>query len=574
MKSFYIGLALVLSTGLDAQHKTPFESGNGNQTPEYTEIIKWWTLLDKTSSIVQMNAFGMTDAGQPLHLIIVSKDGAFNFKSIHKKNKIVILINNGIHPGEPDGIDASMLLVRDLAEHKISLPDNIVLGIIPVYNIGGCLDRSTEYRVDQNGPEAFGFRGNSQNLDLNRDFIKCDSKEAKAFAGIFHLTDPDIFIDNHVSDGADYQHVMTLVSTQHNKLGGIMGAYLNNNLEPGLYSSMKNKGFDLIPYVNAFEVKPEQGWPQFMDWPRYSSGYAALWSCFSFITETHMLKPYNQRVKATYELMKSFIEFASGHAPAIKYARIQTRKTELNQKEFPLSWISDRSQFSKWLYKGYESTFKSSEVSGLPRLYYDRNKPFEKIIPFYNHYNPTMVTEKPEAYIIPQGWWKVIDLLKQNQVRMHRFQQDTLLQVEVYKIVEYTSSTRQYEMHHPNSQVKTSTSIQMISFHKGDYYIPMNQTANRFLMEVLEPAAPDSYFTWNFFDSILGQKEGFSDYAFEDIAAGYLKKHPDIQSALDKRRIEDTAFTHRADLQLEFVYNHSPWVEPAFMRYPVYRVKK
>ncbi|MEP7324071.1 MAG: M14 family metallopeptidase [Saprospiraceae bacterium] len=574
MKSFFIGLALIIAPGLMAQHKTPFESGTGNQTPEYSEIVKWWTLLDKSSSMVQMNTAGMTDAGYPLHLIIVSKDGAFNFNSIHKKNKIVILINNGIHPGEPDGIDASMLLIRDISEHKISLPDNVVLGIIPVYNIGGCLDRSTEYRVDQNGPEAFGFRGNSQNLDLNRDFIKCDSKEAKAFAGIFHLTDPDIFIDNHVSDGADYQHVMTLISTQHNKLGGIMGEYLNTNLEPGLYSSMKNKGFDLIPYVNAFDGKPEQGWPQFMDWPRYSSGYAATWSCFSFITETHMLKPYPQRVKATYELMRTFIEFASNHATEIKQARIQTRKAELNQKEFPLSWISDRSQSSTRLYKGYESTFKSSEVSGLPRLYYDRNKPFDKIIPFYDYYKPNLVAEKPAAYIIPQGWWKVIDLLKLNRVQMHQFLHDTLIQVEITKIMEYKSSARQYEMHHPNSQVKTNTSMQMISFHKGDFYIPMNQTANRFLMEVLEPTGPDSYFTWNFFDSVLGQKEGFSDYAFEDIAADYLKTHPDIQSALDKKRMEDTAFSHRADLQLEFVYNHSPWVEPAYMRYPVYRVKK
>lgn len=117
-------------------------------------------------------------------------------------NKRIILINNGIHPGEPDGIDASMLLARDIVTNKVKLPDNVVLAFIPVYNIGGCLNRSAFYRVDQNGPEEFGFRGNSQNLDLNRDFIKSDSKEARSFAEIFHLTDPDIFLDNHVSNGS------------------------------------------------------------------------------------------------------------------------------------------------------------------------------------------------------------------------------------------------------------------------------------------------------------------------------------------------------------------------------------
>ena len=42
---------------------------------------------------------GMTDAGFPLNLIVVSNNGDYNFESIHKKNKRIILVNNGIHPG-------------------------------------------------------------------------------------------------------------------------------------------------------------------------------------------------------------------------------------------------------------------------------------------------------------------------------------------------------------------------------------------------------------------------------------------------------------------------------------------
>ncbi len=254
---------------------------------------------------------GMTDAGFPLHLVVVSNNGDYNFESIHKKNKRIILVNNGIHPGEPDGIDASMLLARDIVTGKYKLPANVVLAIIPVYNIGGCLNSSADYGIDQNGPAENGFRGNSQNLDLNRDFIKCDSKDARAFAEIFHLTDPDVFVDNHVSDGADYQHVMTLLTSQHNKLGGVMGEYLDKEFEPALYALMKEKGYDLVPYVNSFGDTPEDGWPEFWDSPRYSSGYAALWNSFAFIPETHMLKPYEQRVKSTYALMQCFIEFTA-----------------------------------------------------------------------------------------------------------------------------------------------------------------------------------------------------------------------------------------------------------------------
>jgi len=574
MRKLLTCFTLLLINFLNAQNiTTVFEKSNGTKTPTYFEAIDWWQKLDAQSGKVKMLTMGMSDAGYPLHLVVVANNGDYNFDNIRKNNKRVILVNNGIHPGEPDGIDASMLLARDIIINKVKLPDNVVLAIIPVYNIGGCLNRSADYRVDQNGPEEFGFRGNSQNLDLNRDFIKCDSKEAKAFAEIFHLTDPDVFLDNHVSDGADYQHVMTLICTQHSKLGGVLGEYLNKTFEPSLYASMKEKGYDLIPYVNAFGDTPDSGWPEFFESPRYSSGYAALWHTFSFISETHMLKPYDQRVKSTYELMKSFIDFTAKNSETIKQLRDQTKQTVKTQAEFPIAWTLDRSQSSKRIYKGYTAAYKPSDVSGQRRLYYDRSKPYEKEVPFYNFYKPSINIQKPKAYIIPQGWWTVIDLLKANKVQMTQLKKDTTIEVEVYRIDDYKTAARQNEMHHINSDVKTSTSIQKLKFKKGDYYVPMNQVANRFLIETLEPAATDSYFAWNFFDAILGQKEGYSGYAFEDIAADYLKNNPDVKAKLNQRVASDTAFAKNGRAQLNFVYENSPWVEPDYLRYPVYRVK-
>jgi hypothetical protein len=240
--------------------------------------------------------------------------------------------------------------------------------------------------------------------------------------------------------------------------------------------------------------------------------------------------------------------------------------------EFPVSWSLDRSQFKEVLYKGYEAGRKPSEISGLPRLYYDRSKPFEKTVKIFNYFSPKALIKKPNAYIIPQGWWKVIDLLKLNKVKMSQLKKDTIIEVEVYKIDDYKSSPRQYEMHHLNSDVKISSTVQKINFRKGDWYIPMNQVANRFLIETLEPHAEDSYFAWNYFDAILGQKESFSTYAFEDIAAEYLKKNTDVKIKLDQRRSTDTAFAKDGRAQLNLVYQTSPWFEPAYLRYPVYRV--
>ncbi len=576
MKKFFVaGIFMAFSIATPAQNiTTRFEQSKGTQTPTYFEIIDWWKKLDEKSGKVKMLTMGMSDAGYPLHLIVVSNNGDYNFDNIRKNNKRIILINNGIHPGEPDGVDASMLLVRDIVTNKYKIADNVVLAFIPIYNIGGCLDRSANYRVDQEGPEEFGFRGNSQNLDLNRDFIKCDSKEARAFTEIFHLLDPDVFVDNHVSNGADYQHVMTLLTTQHNKLGGVMGDYLDKEFEPALYTSMKQKGYDLVPYVNSFGDTPENGWPEYWDSPRYASGYAALWHTFSFVPETHMLKPYDQRVKATYALMQSFIEFTAKNSTQIKSLRDQTKKVVQSTTTFPISWILDRSQFKQVQYKGFEAGRKPSEVSGLPRLFYDRNKPFEKTVKIFNYFTVKNSVTKPKAYIIPQGWWKVIDLLKLNKVQMTQLKKDTAIEVEVYKIDDYKTLPRQYEMHHLNSEVKTNTTIQTMSFKKGDWYIPMNQLANRFLIETLEPQAEDSYFAWNYFDAILGQKEGYSGYVFEDKAAEYLKNNPDIKIKLNQQKAKDTAFANNGRAQLNFVYQNSQWYEPAHMRYPVYRVRQ
>ncbi|HUM98340.1 MAG TPA: M14 family metallopeptidase [Chitinophagaceae bacterium] len=564
---------LFISVKLLAQQiTTKFEQSGSKESPTYFEVIDWWKKLDEKSGKIKMLTMGMTDAGYPLHLIVISNNGDYNFENIRKNNKRIVLINNGIHPGEPDGIDASMLLARDIVINKYKISDNVVLAIIPVYNIGGCLNRSSNYRVDQDGPVEKGFRGNSQNLDLNRDFIKCDSKDARSFTEIFHLLDPDVFIDNHVSNGADYQHIITLLTSQHNKLGGAMGEYLEKTFEPGLYSSMKTKGYDLVPYVNSFGDTPENGWPEYWDSPRYGSGYGSLWHTFSFVPETHMLKPYELRVKATYALMQTFIEFTSNNSNQIKILRQQAKQISKAATTFPLSWSLDKSKYKEVIYKGFEAGRKPSEISGLPRLYYDRNKPFEKIVKIFNYYSVKSEIAKPKAYIIPQGWWKVIDLLKLNKVKMTQLKKDSVVEVDVYKIVDYKTMPRQYEMHHLNYDVKTTSSTIKMNFKKGDWYIPLNQEANRFLIETLEPTAEDSYFAWNYFDAILGQKEGYSGYVFEDVAADYLKNNPELKVKLNQRKETDTVFAKSGRSQLNFVFENSPWFEPDYLRYPVYRV--
>ena len=408
MKKIFFGIyvSLLCVYASSQSFTTPFEVSGGTSSATYSQVIAFYKQLARTSPKVRLQQWDTTDSNYPLHLVLFSNTLDFNPAGWREKNKVVLLVNNGIHPGEPDGIDASMLLLRDIVKGNVKVPDNIVLAIIPVYNIGGALNRNSFSRVNQQGPVQYGFRGNAQNLDLNRDFTKNDSKNARAFARIFHYLQPHVFMDNHVSDGADYQHTMTLLSTQHNKLGYAVGKLLHDIIEPALYESMQAKKFPLCPYVSFEDGSPEKGWLAFNDAPRYSSGYTSLFQTIGFTPETHMLKPFKERVQSTYALMLSMLEVSSKNAREIIAARAQSIAEVSQQRSFALGWKVDTSQYEMIRFLGYEAAYKTSEVTGATRLYYDRLKPFEKEVKFYNMFIPQKMVQAPKAYVVPQGWWR------------------------------------------------------------------------------------------------------------------------------------------------------------------------
>ncbi len=571
-------LLLFISMSVLGQHKsdpiTPFEKSNGLKTATYQQVINYYQKLAKIFPEIAFKTMGQTDSGKPLNLVIFNTDKEFNFDKIHKSNKDILLINNGIHPGEPDGIDASMMLLRDIAQSKKlkNLYRNIIIAVIPLYNIGGALNRNSTTRVNQNGPVSYGFRGNARNFDLNRDFIKNDTKNAQSFAQIFHLVKPDVFIDNHVSNGADYQYTLTHLFTQHNKLGGDLGKYLHNIMMPEMLTDLHKKGIDATPYVNVFNQVPEVGFSQFMDLPRYSTGYTTLFNTLGMMVETHMLKPYKPRVEVTYQLMLSALNFIQKNGIEIKKMRKQALDKILTQKNYPLSWQIDSSKTSILQFKGYEGAYIKSEVTGLKRLKYYRDKPFTKPVTYYDYFKPKNSITIPKAYIIPQGFWPIIKRLRLNKVKIIKLKKDTLIKIEVYHIADYKTRKRPFEGHYLHYNTKTTKSTETITAKKGDYLIPLKPYTARYVIETLEPTAPDSFFNWNFFDTILQQKEGFSPYVFEDLAKEILVKNPQLKQAFEAKKKNDTKFAKNWYAQLRYIFMHSKYKEKAFLRYPVYRV--
>jgi hypothetical protein len=569
-KIFWLFLFCFIFSCADAQ-LTPFElSKDKNYTATYNQIIAYYQELARQYPQMKLFNIGTTDVGKPLTLIVLSRDRVFSPSLIKKQNKRVLLINNGIHPGEPEGIDASMMLTRDLLK-KNALPKNVVICLIAVYNIDGCLNRGLS-RINQNGPRAYGFRGNYRNLDLNRDFIKCDSRNALAFEQILNTWRPEVFLDNHTSDGADYQYVITLIETQKDKQNPILADYTSKTLSPELYKRMKASGYEMTPYVESEDASPDSGIVSFLETPRFATGYTAQHNIISYITETHMLKSFDKRVYATYDFMQALIDIYERDAKLIGDLKHRADEQVAQQQTFALNWELDREHYDTLVFKGYAAAHKTSEVSGLPRLYYDRSKPYTKTIRYFDNYKTSVTVDKPLAYVIPQAWGKVIDLFKLNNVVMRRLTHDTTLNLQMYYIGDYKTPQRPYEGHYLHSNVKLNPVEMPVKFYEGDYVVYTDQPLNRYIVETLEPQGVDSFFAWNFFDSVLGEKEYFSDYVFEDVAASLLKNDPDLKKKLDDAKAADPKLAGSAAAQLNFVYRNSPYFEKTYLRYPIGRL--
>jgi hypothetical protein len=553
---------------------TLFEKTEGKETPEYKDIISYYEQLAEAYSQISLFSFGQTDAGEPLHLVVYSAEGIYNIDEITNSPKNRILINNGIHPGESDGIDASMLLLRDLVEND-SLNQkykNSLIAVIPVYNVGGALNRNSHTRANQNGPVSYGFRGNARNFDLNRDFIKQDTKNAAAFAEIFHVVNPDVFIDNHVSNGADYQYALTHLFTQHNKLGGNLGMFLENEMRPEIEKSLQEKEILITPYVNVWGDTPEAGFSQFFDSPRYSTGYTTLFHTLGLMVETHMLKPYKIRVTQTYELLLSTLDFTEEKSGKIKNLRANAAAEILQRKTYPITYKVDQENPTVLNFKGYKATTINSKVTNGKRLFYDTAKPFTKEINYYNNFLREKEISIPKAYVLRQGWHQIIDRLKNNNIQFSTFNKDTTITVQVNHILDYKTRNAAYEGHYLHYNTTVSKSTKKITFRTGDLYIPTNQNGVRYLLETLEASATDSFFNWNFFDTILQQKESYSAYVFEDIAVDVLAKNQALKKQFEDKLKKEEAFANNPRAQLDFIYKNSKHYEKAHLRLPVFKI--
>jgi hypothetical protein len=553
---------------------------SANTTPSYEELIAHLQKLDKQHREIRLYNMGASDYGLPIYLCVINgeKDSLKTF--IKARNNTTILINNAIHAGEPDGVNASLLWLEQWiragkpTKSRDGKDDFPVIAFIPAYNVGGMMNRSSKSRANQNGPEAYGFRGSAKNLDLNRDFIKMDAVNSFTFARIFHALDPDIFIDNHVSNGADYPYTLTYISSMKERMAPSMQALTYESCIPILKDYCQIGNFELFPYVELKGETPESGIVAFNDLPRYAMGYASLFHSLSFTVETHMLKAFPQRVQATLSFMNSMIAYAIAHSQEIETARAAAKHWAKNQLVLAYNYQLDEKQVDQIRFKGYEAIYPEHPITGLKQLGYDQTQPYEKYIPYYNHYQAKDSTTIPKYYIVSGQEIEIIERLKINQVEFTRVNASTATQMKVSSFIvkDFKAPSKPYEGHFKLQNLQVDKQLITLELKPGDILISCNQDKANFIHAVLQPLTEDSYLTWNFFDSYLQQKEYFSPYVFKEQIAEILNAQPKLKEAYEARKRLDVKFANDEWDQLYFIYQNSPYFEPSFMRLPVYEV--
>jgi hypothetical protein len=565
-------LAICFSAPLMAQVELNYQN---NETVTWQEAIDMYQWLDEQYEDARLLEIGQTDAGRPLHLFVIDRGRYFSPEQIRESGKNILFINNGIHPGEPCGVDASLKLACDLLSGEDSCArylDNTVVVIVPILNVGGALMRGSFHRANQNGPKEHGFRGNARNLDLNRDFIKLDSKNTRFLVPQLRSWEPDIFVDTHTSNGADYPYTLTLINSHSQRHETSQARFLDSTLVPFLFKGMEASPYLMSPYVWSIKRSPDKGILAFMDYPRYTSGYVSMFNTLAFTVETHMFKAFEDRVLSTWHLLRETLRFSGIYGKELAEVKQEAWQEKMQREQFVLQWELDTSRHSMINFKGYAVKQKRSKVSGMEQYYYDRKDPWEKEIPYYKYFKPTASASVPDYYILPSAWEEVVERLQLNGVEMEQFMSDSLIEADIYYIEEYETVSQPYNGHYRHYDVKTRTVSEKVQVLRGDWIIPTRQQAIEYLVQTLEPEGYDSFFSWNFFDEILFRNEYFSPYIFDETAEELLKEDPRLKKEFNQKKKEDPKFALNSYAQLRFIYERSPWSESSYMRYPVYRL--
>jgi hypothetical protein len=563
------------------QWLTHAEKTDYRETPRYAATIEYSKRLDQASPLIKFQSFGKSGEGRELPLLIATEGGTFTPEAVRRAGKAVILIQACIHAGEPDGKDAGLALFRDIAITKTlpGLLKNLVVLFIPIYNTDGHERVSPYNRINQNGPAEMGWRTTSTYQNLNRDYMKADTPETRAWLALWNRWQPDLFIDCHVTDGADYQYNITYQHEHHAGVAESVLAWENKVIDERVAPATEAAGNIVSWYLEFIDNRDlTKGIRDFNGSPRFSTGYTPITNRPGILIETHMLKPYRPRVIGTYDFLRFTLQEVSRDPGSLLAAVREADEKTLTEgrtydpaRRYPLDFeLTEKA--TPYKLQALEYHTELSDVSGAPYVTFG-TKPVEMTVPMYRDFRVKTAVAPPLNYIVPVQWKGVIEVLRSHGLTLETTREPLTIDIESYRFVEVKWASRPFE-----GRLMPSFKVEIVherrTFPTGSVVVPLAQKSAKVAINLLEPEAPDSLVHWGFFNATFEQKEYAEDYVLEKLAREMLASDAKLREEFEKKLASDATFAASPRARLEFFYRRSPYWDKQMNLYPVGRIIK
>lgn len=562
---------------IPAEWLTPAERDHFEATPTLDEAIAFLHRLESRLPALAVTTFGRSGAGQPLPLVILSRERAFTPEAARKTGKPILLLVSGIHAGEVDGKDATLMILRDLALGRRSeLLDAATILWVPVLNADGHERISPYNRPNQDGPKkGMGFRTTATGFNLNRDHLKAETPEMRAFLALVNAWRPHLHLDNHVTDGCDFDWTLTYATMEAPQADPETDAWLKKHL-PVMLAVVERGGRRTGPYVDLRENNdPAQGFVTWVGLPRMSNGYFALRHRPTVLVELHSYKPFKERVLADRDFMLGLIEEVGrdpvGLIQAVEAAErrtVELGRPDAKPSEYTILW-SDPAEADTIRFPVYDWTIEDSVVTGKPLVRYQRGKVREIEVPWYHKPVPVKKIPRPRGYLILPGWFQIEQRLMDHGLTVLELTEETQLDVEVLKAEngKYSSATYQG---HQTVEARFARQVERRALPKGTLFVPADQPDFEVAMALLEPDSSDSLFSWGLLSTALEQKEYIDPRVLEGLVQKMLE---DPQRAAEWRQaLTDPALANDEEARYRWWYMRTPHWDRTQGELPYFRL--
>jgi hypothetical protein len=558
---------------------TTGEKSDWNETAPYAEAVDLAHRMERASRFVKAIDIGTTPEGRETIALIVSKDRAFTPESAAKTGKAIIMIQSGIHAGEIEGKDTVLMLIREMAvtKSRAAWLDKAIFVVIPVFNVDGHDQFSPYHRMSQNGPRLTGLRNTAQRVNLNRDYIKADTPEMRAWLKVFNAWMPDFLFDNHVTDGSDIQYDVTWDMARNQDIVEPARQWVNERFVPELNKRMEADGHLVAPYGALRNVNGKREFFMEVFSPRYSHLYSAVQNRPCLLVETHSLKTGKTRAWANYDIMRHSIDTILLDPEALRRAvreadrETMARAGDRSAEPVYLGGKVSASKSKPLVYHALKQGPFQSEISGnMVTKYLPEPDNIATVI--HDEIDTVTSAQMPLGYLIPPAWKVFADELALHDVAMERTTKAIEGEFETYRFSGVKFGPGSSEGHVPVTfdakMIKEKVTIPV-----GAYWVPMKQRRARLILAMLEPQAPDSLAYWGFCNAVFeGGGRGAGPYIMEPIARLMMANSPELKKEFEQKLASDAKFAADPQARLNWWFERSKYDEGNGNVYPVVRV--